>query len=296
MRTAPALLVSAALVTLTLSGCSSAPSDCLTPGDATEQVSVSGDLGSTPTVSFPTPLYAQKTQAQADIVGDGERLEGGEPVVIDWSIYDGRTGKLIEASPYDGSLGPVSSSQMLPGMARALECQTVGSRVVAAVAADDALGPAGGRPDLGVNKDDTLIIVLDIERAYLAKANGADVPVVEPGFPSVVTAPDGTPGLTIPKSDAPTTAKFTTLKRGDGATVTKSSTVIAHMLQASWNSRTVSQSTWSDGTPRQFAMDSVPDEVKKALIGSTVGSQLLVLVPSDNGDATIYVIDVLGVD
>lgn len=78
--------------------------------------------------------------------------------------------------------------------------------------------------------------------------------------------------------------------------MTKSSTVIAHMLQASWNSRTVSQSTWSDGTPRQFAMDSVPDEVKKALIGSTVGSQLLVLVPSDNGDATIYVIDVLGVD
>lgn len=101
MRTAPALLLSAALVTVTLSGCSSAPSgaECLSPGDATQQVSVSGELGSTPDVSFPTPLYAQETQAAAVISGDGATLSGDEPVVLDWSIFDGRTGKLIEASP-----------------------------------------------------------------------------------------------------------------------------------------------------------------------------------------------------
>ncbi|QPZ39910.1 FKBP-type peptidyl-prolyl cis-trans isomerase [Paramicrobacterium chengjingii] len=295
VRYAPAVLLTAALVTATLSGCASTPSGatCLEPGDASNQVSATGKLGSEPNVSIPSPLYAPTTQVSTAIEGDGTELAGTEVVELAWSLYNGRTGEKIFATPYD-DLKPASPSGMLLGMADALACHTVGSRLVATITPDKGFGDAGN-PMYGVKADDTLVMVIDIENAYLGKSNGINMPVVQPGFPSVAVAPDGTPGLTIPTSPAPTEAKSALLKLGNGEKVTSSDTVLAQIQQASWNNQSITSSTWSDGSPKTIPMKEAPNELKDALKNTPVGSQVIVLVPTPDGDATIYVIDVLGV-
>lgn len=295
MRYAPAVLLTAALVTATLSGCASTPSGatCLEPGDASNQVSVSGKFGSEPNVSIPSPLYAPTTQVSTAIEGEGAELAGTEVVELAWSLYNGRTGEKIFATPYD-DLKPASPSGMLPGMADALACHSVGSRLVATITPDKGFGDAGN-PMYRVKADDTLVMVIDIENSYLGKANGINMPVVQPGFPSVAVAPDGTPGLTIPTSPAPTEAKSALLKLGNGEKVTSSDTVLAQIQQASWNNQSITSSTWSDGSPKTIPMEEAPKELTDALKDSPVGSQVIVLVPTPDGDATIYVIDVLGV-
>lgn len=295
VRYAPAVLLSAALVTATLSGCSSASAGaaCVQPGDASTQVSVSGDLGAEPKVSIPSPLYAPSTQVSTVIEGDGAELQGNEVVELAWSLYNGRTSEKIFATPYD-DLQPASPAGMLPGMADALACHTVGSRLVATITPDEGFGESGN-PRYGVKGDDTLVMVIDVEKSYLGKANGINVPVVQPGLPSVAVAPDGTPGLTIPNTDAPTEPTSALLKLGGGEKVTASDTVLAHIQKASWNSESITSSTWSDGSPKTIPMQEAPEELATALDGVAVGSQVIAVVPTPDGDASIYVIDVLGI-
>lgn len=295
VRYAPAVILSAAVVAATLTGCSSAPAsqDCLQPGKATDQVSVSGKLDSAPKVSIPTPLYAQYTQAETVIAGDGAELTGDEVVSISWTLLNGRTGEKLFSTDYENPK-PAVQSGLIPGIAEALECQTVGSRVVAAIAPEDAFGEQGNAM-LDVEPKDTLIAVIDIADSFRAKADGTNLPVVEQGLPSVVRAPDGTPGLTIPNSPAPTSEKSAQLKLGKGPTVSTDDTIVAHILQASWDTQSVTSSTWSDETPKTITISDAPEALKKALTDTTVGSQVIVVEPDGDDDATIYVIDVLGI-
>ena len=88
MRKVPALIATAGLVLATLTACSpgSAAADCTAPvraGDASDLVSVTGDLGSAPTVDFPTPLKTDTTQRSEIIAGDGPGLVQGQMVQVD---------------------------------------------------------------------------------------------------------------------------------------------------------------------------------------------------------------------
>lgn len=293
-RRVPVAIAAAALVGAALTGCSaaSAAETCWDPGEATSQVKVSGEFAQTPDVSFPTPLYAEHSQSATAIEGDGMELTGSEVVMLDWSIFNGRTGKQIDVSDYDGAEQALDPTKLFPGMTDAISCHTVGSRVVATVTPEDGLGDKGN-PIIGVDGDDTLVLVIDIEKAFPSRATGTAVPVVQSGLPSVVTAPDGTPGLTIPNSAPPSDAKHALLKRGSGPELTSSSTALVQVQQASWTSQSITQSTWDNGTPSTVTVGEAPAELKKALTGATVGSQVIAVVPEDD-DASIFVIDVLG--
>ena len=42
--------------------------------------------------------------------------------------------------------------------------------------------------------------------------------------------------------------------------------------------------------------NTVPAEITEKLVGAKVGSQLLIVIPGNGGGATIYVVDILGID
>ena len=56
-----------------------------------------------PTVDFPTPLKTKTTQRTAIIEGAGDPLVEGQHGQVDFSVYNGTTGELIEATGYDGA-------------------------------------------------------------------------------------------------------------------------------------------------------------------------------------------------
>lgn len=307
MRKAPALLLSAGLLTAALTGCTASAAEACTPttpdGDASQLIDVSGEFGSAPTVELPTPLKAQQTERTVVTEGDGSLITGDQLVKMSFALYNGTTGEPIEEAAY-GEPAVYLPSQLLPGMTESLHCTSVGSRIAVAIPSEDAFGAEGAAA--GLSEDDTVVMVADITDAFLAKADGANRPIVEPGFPSVVTAADGTPGLTIPKSDPPTDLKVAVLKQGDGEKVTETNSMVVHYTGVLWEEQTVFDSSWEKGVPTVFTADAIVPGLATALVGQQVGSQVLVVIPPELGygeqgsgaipaNATlVFVVDILG--
>lgn len=311
MRKTVALIASVTLIAA-LSACSTgsgASADC-TPradsGSATQALNITGDFGTVPTVIIPSPLKTSTTQREVLTKGSGDMVASGQTITIDVAIYDGETGKVLQDSKFDGSTTmavTLSDTATLPGIVKALECLPIGTRVAAAISPDDAFGTAGNA-QAGIGPDSTIVLVADIVSSALAKANGASQPAVD-GFPAVVLDDKGVPGITIPKTDAPTDFKVAVLKKGDGAVVKKGATVTVHYTGALWSDNTIFDSSWTKGTPATFSLTAVVPGFAQAIEGQTVGSQVIAIIPpalgyGDKASGTIpagstlvFVIDVL---
>jgi peptidylprolyl isomerase len=324
VRKAPALIASAALLLAVLTGCSSpgsADAGCTPPvtgGAASKLVKVTGDFGSAPKVDFPTPLKTKSTQREEIIPGKGAGLVEGQKVKIDLSVYNGTSGKSIEESKYDGSslASFVLNDKTIKGLTDGLKCAQVGSRVAVVVAPKDSFGPQGGTEQIGVAQDDTLVFVLDVVKAYLPRANGEDQ-AVSGSLPAVVLAKDGTPGITVPSAKAPTKLEVGVLKKGDGKKVKEGDSITVQYTGVVWDTKKVFDSSWERGEPAEFVaadgsktQGGVIPGFADALIGQTVGSQVIAVIPPDQGygsegqpqagikgtDTLIFVVDILGIN
>jgi len=300
VRRATALVVAAGLLAVTLTGCSSDPNaNCdtaLTSGRASDLISAKGALGSKPTITFPTPVDTTKSEATKLIEGSGQKLQTGQMVKIQYTLLDGETGKAIGASSFNKAqptLIPVGKSGV-PGIDKALQCAPVGSRLAIAIAPKDS-GQQG--------TTSTGIALVDVVGAFLPRADGAVRPAVS-GFPTVVLAPTGQAGITIPTTAAPKTVRSELLKAGDGATVKKDSTVVLHYTAVGWENKNVVFSTWNAGAPDLVSMSTgqsnanqaLPQAMLKELVGQKVGSQVIIETPTDSSmSANAWAVDILGV-
>jgi peptidylprolyl isomerase len=172
-----------------------------------------------------------------------------------------------------------------------------------------------GMADAGTS----IVLVIDIEGSILGKAYGVDQ-IPQQGMPSVVTAPDGQPGVTVPAEDPPTSLKIAVLKQSDGEVVKDGELIYAHYLRLDWSdpkSASSTKSTWDGyGNPEVLTLSPLDPETNvglttgalQAIVGQKVGSQILAVVPPSFGfpdgtapdgvDSTstlVYVIDILGV-
>ncbi|MGY4856829.1 FKBP-type peptidyl-prolyl cis-trans isomerase [Cryobacterium sp. AP23] len=307
MRKVPALIATAGLVLVTLTACSpgSAAADCTPPvssGDASDLVSVTGDVGSAATIDFPTPLKSATTQRSEIIEGTGPGLVEGQVAALELSVYDGTTGEAVQESAHDGSTAApyIIGGNMPDSLTDSLLCAQVGSRL--------AVVTAPGVDNTGVDSADSLIFVIDVVKSYLTRADGAaQLPVA--GLPSVVLADDGTPGITVPSNDPPTDLKIGVLKKGDGEKVAEGDKVMVNYTSVLWKEKTVLGSTWADGQPGVLTADDTAEVagLTDALVGQTVGSQIVAVIPPDlaygtEGNAEVpadstlvFVIDILGV-
>ena len=312
MRTSTGfLLASGLLVSVALSGCASA-SSC-TPawdrGGLAEQVSVSGEFGGTISASFPKPLV-QTGEATTAIIdeGDGESVRDGQFASAVVTIIDSATG-----DPLDGGTLLRLVGDEAPRLTTAVECATVGSRVVAVGPASELIGAEYLQEnELGFAPDDTLVYVIDVVDAFLGRANGDDR-LPQNGLPTISLGPDGRPGFTFTNAPAPEDLRISVLKEGDGAVVAEGDTVVTHYTGVSWATRTVFDSSWASGAPAPLiAADGTTTQggvvpgFAQALIGQRVGSQVLVSIPAElaypagssspvAGESLLFVFDVLGI-
>jgi FKBP-type peptidyl-prolyl cis-trans isomerase len=321
VRKSVAVLVAAGFVAVT-AGCSSIaePSSCdpiSTSGDASTLISATGAIGSAPEVSFPTPVLTEKLQTSVLTEGDGDTLYPGQTADIQASLYIGATGDQLTATDYDPS-NPVrlTVGDENSAMAQSLQCQTVGSRAATVLTVEEMYGAGQLDPSLGLSDSDTLILVTDIGASYLGRADG-DLQSLKSGFPSVVTAPDGTPGITLPNEDAPTDLMITDIRTGDGATVEDGDKVIVHYTGVLWTEETVFDSSWERSQPSTFEVVEMTNDdpatglvpgLYEALNGATVGSQVIAVIPEESGypegsspaavpagSTMVFVLDILGI-
>lgn len=297
-RSSAALLV-VGIAAAALTGCSSDPNaDCSTAlksGQASSLVTATGPVGKQPKISFPTPVDTTTSQRTILAEGTGKPVINGQMIEIQYTLLDGQTGQVGEKGSYGGDTTPITIGNSNAAISKGLLCAPVGSRVAVAISPKDA-GEAGS--------GNTTILVADIVHAYLPAANGAVRPSVS-GFPTVVLAPTGQPGITVPSSgSAPRAVRTETLKAGDGEAVTKDSQVVLHYTAVGWENKNVVVSSWQSNSPDIVVMSSgqsalnqaLPQEVLKPLIGQKVGSQLVIEAPANgNVPAAAWVVDILGI-
>lgn len=297
MRKTSAVLATLSLAALALTGCSAAPSFAGAVCDRTaspavaDSVTVEGDLGEKPDVTVFTPVKSDSTEFSDVTTGDGETLTSDvQPLVLDITFYGGDSGEKLYESEYNGDRSRVHSiaywAQRSPGLEAVLECATGGTRTVAVLTQED-FGESNAQA-FGLADGESVVAVIDVLDVLLPKAEGASQFNDARGLPTVVRAPDGTPGIIIPDSAAPEDTVTQTLIRGDGAEVTKESVVVTNIMAVGWDDKTVATSTWGAEPNIGLAAEE--------LVGSTVGSQLLVIAPGAEGaSATAIVVDILGI-
>lgn len=318
MRKLPAVIAVVGLAVAFLAGCSSASSsasaDCTRTSSsdtgAVDLVTVTGAQDVVPTVAVNTPLHADSTQYHDLKTGSGTPITGEEQlVVLDISLTSGTTGKTLVSTPYDGDLSRVFPMsrwiQSFPGFKTALHCATAGTRV--AVALPPGAIEAKTAESLKIGKDDTTVGVIDVRKVYLTKADGADQYNQSWGLPTVVRAPDGRPGIIVPDATPPSTLVIQVLKRGTGEVIAADTPVRLAYTGVTWAERTVFDTTW-DADPKSVMLSSMVKGFATAVKGQTVGSQIMVVVPPDQGygdtqqgavaknSTLVYVIDILGID
>lgn len=307
-------LTAAALVGCSASD-SAAPVGCERSGASDsallQSIDVTGEFGGTPEVAAYTPLEVSKTEWRDVETGSGTALTSDrQPASLNLTFFSGETGDVAVAG---GSTGTISTRMsmseldtVVPGLSASLDCAQAGTRVVTLVSPAD-LDP-NTATGLGLSEGESAVVVIDVEKVYLAKADGADRFVVGAGLPAVVRAPDGRPGVTIPEGDAPTELRVEVLKDGDGETVEAGQTATIAYTALTWAEGTVFQTSW-DSVPIAYALtEGNLEGLTQALEGQQVGSQVLAIIPPElgfgeeetssvpAGSTLVFVVDILGVD
>jgi peptidylprolyl isomerase len=274
-------------------------------------ITVEGDVGQAPVVNFPHPFAVEETVNRVLVEGDGEEVSEGSSVGFHYVALNGRDGNLFDSS-YD--VGPVSTvldpAQVLPGLVKGLVGTKVGGRVIVAIAPDDGFGPVGGAPESGVEADDTLVFVIDVQeiRHPLTRAEGTPVTPPE-GLPTVALDADGKPTITVPGGDPPAELVTQPLIEGAGATVETGQTISVHYTGVVWATGAQFDSSWDRGSPASFPIGTgnVIAGWDSGLVGQKVGSQVLLVIPPDQGygasgnssagisgtDTLVFVVDIL---
>jgi peptidylprolyl isomerase len=129
------------------------------------------------------------------------------------------------------------------------------------------------------------------------------------GLPTVKLAMAGKPTITVPSSTAPDTLVVQPLITGTGPVVTAGQTISVHYTGVIWDSGKKFDSSWDRGAPVDFLIGEgqVIAGWDEGLVGQTVGSQVLLVIPPDKGygeqgqpdagisgtDALVFVVDIL---
>lgn len=245
-----------------------------------DPITVEGAFGEPPTIEFEAPFELDESQSEVISEGDGEEIEAGDTVTIDYSIYSGGDASELETSFGNTSISlPLADGQTTPGLIDGLVGTTLGSRVLIAVAPDatasaDPANPAGS---------ETILFVIDALEVVPERADGEPV---EPaaGVPTVEVDESGdVTSLVVDGVEPPAELVTTTVLQGDGAEVQAGDTVTIHYTGVLAADGTQFDSSWERDAPTTFPLDNLITGWQEGLTGVQVGSRVVLQVPSELG-------------
>lgn len=297
-------------------GSSTADGDCAVSGAASDAVTVGGEFGSVPTIEFEGPLETEATQRTVLVEGEGDAATTGDTVLIEYTVLNGETGAELATTGFSGENAerfPIdTASAQLVGFSLLLDCAAPGTRLAGVIPPADGFGDQGV-PELGLTGSESLVFVIDVVEivpaaaAPLERAEG-EAQSAPDGFPTIKLAENGAPSITLPGGEPPTEFDLAVLILGDGPTVEDGQTVTVQYTGLNWNTGEIFDSSWERGTPEEFPTSGVIQGFRDALVGQTVGSQVIAIIPPDLGygpsggtpdgsigpdDVIVFVVDIL---
>ena len=292
------------LVALAALGLSALPA--LGAPSALDPVTISGSAGEKPALAFSTPFAVKRSESKVLQPGTGDRSKPGSTVTFDYVVVDGRTGAELAASYGSTPIAlTLANGQTSPALVEALIGVAPGARVLVAVAPRDGFP----EPAPGMKKTDTVLFVFDVKTVTtpLTRAQGQAVPPAA-GLPTVRLSKAGAPTITVPRTPAPKTLVVQPLIVGTGPQVQAGDTVKLQYSGVLWDGGKVVQSSWKTGPVTvPVGTGGVIKAWDAGLVGRPIGSQVLLVVPPDEGygpggnpqvgvtgtDTLVFVIDIL---
>lgn len=331
MRKIIAVLATTALA-LSLTGCSSISStedmysqlksacgDPLKTQETTasvDAITVSTGRG-TPKYEFASPLKGDALQTRVVTEGKGPAITGNQLVQFEFQLINAGNGKDVQHSSFNGTdtsdwfLSPDMQIPLCKAMAGVKE----GSRAIVFFPPKIA-HKNQGVSQFGIGKDDAIIFILDVVKVFLPRAVGNEVSPVS-GFPSVVRAVDGTPGVSIDSTANPPTAESNgsaavateVLIEGAGDKVKMGDSIVVHYSGYLWADGTKFDSSWDSKQPATFTLaeGNLIKGFIDGLVGQKVGSQVVIIIPPVLGygnqaqgtipanSTLVFVVDILGI-
>ncbi|WP_127573920.1 FKBP-type peptidyl-prolyl cis-trans isomerase [Georgenia faecalis] len=259
---------------------------------ALEGITVEGEPGAEPTVTFEAPLTVSGAVATVVAEGDGAELEDGQVLSLHFVTVSGADGSTVsstyESTPQSLTLG---DEGIVPALTEALQGQKVGARLI--FAAPDTEAAA--------------VMVIDVIDAVTVpeRAEGTAVEPAE-GLPTVTLADNGAPSIEVVDGEPPAELVVQPLIEGDGPVVESGQTVTMQYTGWLWDG-TEFDSSWANGAPFTTAIGTgaVIEGWDTGLVGQKVGSQVMLVIPpalgygdTDNGpipagSTLVFVVDIL---
>lgn len=232
------------------------------------------DVDGVPSLTFDTPFTVGNVATRAINAGDGDTIEAGQNVALDYVVYAGADASQIY-STYDSGVPEVVSlveGQVVADLYDALVGQQVGADLLY-VYPDDS------------TEDGTAVIMAVTVASAVTPLEKAEGTAVEPaaGLPAVTLDETGTPSIDFAGAgDMPTELVVQPLIEGEGAEVAEGDQVTVHYTGWLWDGEQF-DSSWDRGAAASFtlASGSLIDGWVQGLAGQTVGSQVLLVVPPE---------------
>lgn len=130
--------------------------------------SVTANAGQAPAITIPKTSPPAGLSVTTLIKGSGPKLTNGETVVAQYVGAIWRTGSVFASSwpsaqqPTGQLFGFQLGGNVIKGFTQGLTGVPVGSRVMLVIPPSLGYGPAGGNASAGIQKDDTLVFVVDV--------------------------------------------------------------------------------------------------------------------------------------
>lgn len=258
------------------------------------------------------PFVAGQTETQVLTEGDGDEVADNHEVQVRYLTVNGTTGEeLVSTFADDASVAlDLNDETLFPAFRENLPGTTVGEELLMAIPAAEAFGEAGS-PQLGVGPTDTLIFYLEVVDTGepLTQAEGEEVEPVE-GLPTVEA--DGTTPAQIDVEgvEPPTELVAQPLIKGEGPEVVAGQNLRVHYTGVTLSDGEQFDSSLMEGRGEPFTFQVGAGGVitgwDEGLVGQTVGSRVLLVIPADmaygedpeghelGGEDLVFVVDILG--
>jgi peptidylprolyl isomerase len=294
--------------TPTESTTSPAPSSSSTGAEQGALPKVKGGFGQTPTISVPDADPPTDLVVKTLSEGNGPDVAAGDVIVVDYLGVRWDDGATFDSSFDRGPLGfSIGTQSVIPGWDSGLVGVPVGSRVMLVTPPDQAYGD--NPPGDPIKAGDTLVFVVDILGAHKADetAKGEPAPTEDDSLPVVSITPKE-PDIIIPAGNPPNRLVSIPVVVGDGPKVKSGQTVVVQYKGVLWRTGKEFDSSWSRSQPyaTPIGTGSVIAGWDKGLVGQTVGSRVMLVVPPKDGygsagqgpikgtDTMVFAVDILG--
>ncbi|MEO8106541.1 MAG: FKBP-type peptidyl-prolyl cis-trans isomerase [Actinomycetes bacterium] len=288
---------------------SGSPSESSTAAATGEMPSVEGGFGETPTITVPDSEPPSELVVETLTKGNGPAVEAGETIVVNYAGVRWDDGNIFDSSFDRGSPAGfgIGVGAVIPGWDSGLVGLKAGTRVLMVLPPDQAYGDES--PGDPIQAGDTLVFVVDVLGSHAGNetAKGEPAPTEDDSLPYVSITPKA-PEIIIPAGSPPKQLIKIPVVVGSGPKVQKGDTVVVQYKGVLWRNGKEFDASWGRGQPFVTAIGqgAVIPAWDKGLVGQTVGSRVMLVVPPKDGygdagsgqikgtDTMVFAVDILG--